>query len=100
MRRASSWARTTTWRALPVKRSNTRAASLRSSRAAGAPSGLLGGFYIHDLVFQRPARGGHLDDLALLLAHDGLADGRLVRELVLGWIRFRGADDVVIDRLL
>src|SRR5687768_9877551 len=102
---------TTTWRALPVKRWNTRSESRGQARAGHAPpptsssasdyrQGRLRGLDVHDLVLQGAARSGDLDDLALLLAHDRLADGRFVGELVLGRIRLRGADDVVLDRLL
>src|ERR1044072_72038 len=70
----------------------------------GSPSRQKSGssrFYVKDLVLQGfAARRQHLDGLALLLAQDGLADRGLVRELVLGRIRLRGADDVVLDRLL
>src|SRR6266536_2506962 len=59
-----------------------------------------GGLYLEDLELHRPARSGDLDGLALLLPDDRLADGRLVRELVLGRVRLRGADDTVLDRLL
>ena len=43
------------------------------------------------------ARGRDLDGLALLAADDRLADGRLVRELLLGRVRLGRADDVVLD---
>src|SRR4029079_15010343 len=56
---------------------------------------------LHDLELDHGAAGGRdLDGLALLATDDRLADRRLVRELLLGGIRLRGADDVVLDRLL
>src|SRR6266498_3026677 len=55
---------------------------------------------LEDLELEHAARCGDLDGLALLVADDGLADGGLVRELVLRRVRFRRADDVVLDRLL
>src|SRR6185503_6208890 len=60
----------------------------------------LSGLDFQDLELHRPARGRDLDGLALLLADDRLADGGLVRELVLGRVRLGGADDPVLDRLL
>src|SRR5207247_10348950 len=50
----------------------------------GAP---LRGFDLEDLELERAARRRDLDRLALLVAHDRLADRRLVRELVLGRVR-------------
>src|SRR4029453_9589835 len=61
---------------------------------------VLRGLDLEDLELHLAAGGGNLDRLALLLSDDGLPDGRLVREVVLGRIRFGGADDVVLDRLL
>src|SRR5579884_208654 len=55
---------------------------------------------LHDLELEGAAGSLDLDDLALLLPHDRLADGRLVGELVLGGIGLRGADDVVLERLV
>src|SRR5712692_4638715 len=55
---------------------------------------------VQDLELERAARGRHLDDLALLLAQDRLADGRLVRELALRRVRLRRADDVVLNGLV
>src|SRR5437867_348010 len=72
--------------------------SARSRCCAYALS--LRGFDLEDLELRRPAGGGDLDDVALLVAHDRLADGRLVRELVLGRVRLGGADNVVLERLL
>src|SRR5206468_635182 len=60
----------------------------------------LRGFDLQDLELRGAARGSHFDDVALLVAHDGLPDGGLVRELVLGRVRLGGADDVVLERLL
>src|SRR5207244_6898301 len=60
----------------------------------------LSGFDLEDLELHRAARSGDLDGLALLLADDRHADGRLVRELVLRGVRLGGADDAVLDRLL
>src|SRR5690349_3185656 len=60
----------------------------------------LSGLDFQDLELHSPARGRDLDGLALLLADDRLADGGLVRELVLGRVRLGGADDPVLDRLL
>src|SRR5262245_30453959 len=72
------------------------AAGLSSRHQSG-----LSRFDVKDLVLQSlAARSLHLDGLALLPAHDRLADRRLVRELVLGRVRLRGADDVVLDGLL
>ena len=53
-----------------------------------------------DLELERSARGGDLHRLALLVADDGLADRRLVRELILRRVRLGRADDLVLDRLL
>src|SRR5436189_8354 len=58
------------------------------------------GFYLEDLVLRGAAGRGDLDGLALLVADDGLADRRLVRELILRRVRFGRADDLVFDRLL
>src|SRR5436190_8664238 len=58
------------------------------------------GFYLEDLVLRGAAGRGDLDGLALLVADDGLADRRLVRELILRRVRFGRADDLVLDRLL
>src|SRR5215207_3789122 len=58
------------------------------------------GLDLEDLELERSTRRGDRDGLALLLADDRLADRRLIRELVLRRIRFRRADDVVLDRLL
>src|SRR5215471_6200383 len=55
---------------------------------------------IHDLEPDRAAGRRDLDRLALLAAHDGAADGRLVRELVLRRVRLGRADDVVLDGLV
>src|SRR5262249_15556512 len=49
----------------------------------------LRGFDFEDLELQRAARSRDLDGLALLLADDRLADGRLVRQLVLRRVRLR-----------
>src|SRR4051812_37457862 len=57
-------------------------------------------FDLEDLVLHRAARSGDLDGLALLVADDRLANGRLVRKLVLRRVRLGGADDVVLDGLL
>jgi tRNA-dihydrouridine synthase B len=62
--------------------------------------GELRGFDVEDLELERAAGGDDLDDLALLAADDRLADRRLVRELLLGRIRLRGADDPVLERLV
>src|SRR5215212_4559195 len=62
--------------------------------------GSLGGFDLEDLELEGAARRCDLDRLALFLTEDRLADRRLVRELVLGRIRFGGTDEVVLDRLL
>src|SRR5436190_20249041 len=59
-----------------------------------------GPFDLDDLELERSARRGDLDGLALLVADDGLADGRLVRQLVRARVGLRRADDVVLDRLL
>src|SRR3954452_8073219 len=58
------------------------------------------GLDVEDLELQRPARRRDLDRLALLVAEDRAADGRLLRELVLRRVRFGGADDVVLDGLV
>src|SRR5581483_11712910 len=71
----------------------------RRWRRASA-EGALRGLDLENLELEGAARGRHLDDLALLLAHDRLADRRLVRELLLGRVRLRGADDAVLDRLV
>src|SRR5436305_11263325 len=77
----------------------------RPSRRGGGPARddgserLLRRLDVHDLELELAARCGDLDRLALLPAHDRLADGRLVRELVLGRVGLGGADDVVLDRL-
>src|SRR4029078_2705729 len=75
-----------------------------SAPAARCPSGLeptdSGGLDLHDLELAGSAWRAALDDLAFLLAHDRLADGRLVRELVLGGVRLGGADDPVLERLV
>src|SRR3979409_2618404 len=55
---------------------------------------------VHDLELELAARCGDLHRLALLAAHDRLADRRLIRQLVLGGVRFGGADDVVLDGLV
>ena len=55
---------------------------------------------LHDLELQRTTRRRDFDGLALLVADDRLADRRLVRQLVLCRVRFRRADDVVLERLL
>src|ERR1035437_2329 len=60
----------------------------------------LGRLDVHDLELELAARRCDLDGLALLAAHDRLADRRLVRELVLGGIGLGRADDVVLDRLV
>src|SRR3954447_19494096 len=59
-----------------------------------------GGFDLHDLELQRTAGSGHLDHVALLVAHDRLADGRLVRQLVLGRVGLGRAHDVVLEGLV
>src|SRR5437763_4420639 len=76
-----------------------RTCEWRSNRVVDDP-GRSGGLDVHDLELDRPARRGDVDGLALLLAHDRLADRRLVRELVLRRIGLGGADDVVLDRLV
>src|SRR5438094_1011219 len=55
---------------------------------------------VHDLELELAARGGDLDGVALLAAHDRLADRRLVRQLVLGGIGLGRADDAVLDGLV
>src|SRR5579875_1435024 len=60
----------------------------------------LGRLDLHDLELPRPPRRRRLDDVALLVPHDRLADRRLVRELHLGRVRLGRADDVVLDRLV
>src|SRR5207245_5566333 len=60
----------------------------------------LRGLDVQDLVLERSARRGDLDDLALLAAHDRLADRRLVRELVRRGIGLGRADDAVLDGLV
>src|SRR6478609_3294465 len=66
--------------------------SLRRADRAGA----LGGLDAHDLEFDRSAGGGHLDDLALLVAEHRLADRRLVRQPVVGGVGLGRADDLVL----
>src|SRR5207244_5337886 len=80
---------------------SSRSANRFGSMAAESkwPCGL-SGFDLEDLELHRAARSGDLDGLALLLADDGLADGRLVRELVLRRVRLGRADDAVLERLL
>src|SRR5919201_3266534 len=56
--------------------------------------------YLEDLELERAAGCADLDGLALLLADDRLAHGRLVRKLVLRRVGLGRADDVVLDRLL
>src|SRR5581483_686614 len=72
------------------------------SRTSGLRPGVrrLRGLDLEDLVLHRATWSRDLDGLALFVADDRLADGRLIGELVLGWIRLRGADDVVLDGLL
>src|SRR5579862_1800596 len=80
-------------------------ASLRSPQSrSGSPAKReafrappLGGLDVHDLERHLAARRCDLDRLALLAAHDRLADRRLVRQLVLGRVRLGRADDVVLD---
>src|SRR5581483_7639219 len=79
-------------------RSREAGTSHRAKRAAFRAEPL-GGFDVHDLELQLAARRGDFDGLALLAAHDRLADRRLVRELVRGRIGFGGPDDVVLDGL-
>src|SRR4051794_543143 len=67
---------------------------------ATALSAGLRGLDLEDLELERAARCRDLDDLALLVAEDRLADRRLVRELVLRRVGLCGADDVVLDRLV
>ena len=71
-----------------------------SRRSRGRISGGCRRLYVHDLVLQRAARSRDLDGLALLAADDRAADGRLVRELVLGRVGLGRADDEVLDRLV
>src|SRR4051794_19555642 len=100
----------------PATRSSSSSVSPLSARSAAARTAAistrsgnrfgiivpvsLSGLDFQDLELHRPARGRDLDRLALLLADDRLADGRLVRELVLGRVRLGRADDPVLDRLL
>src|SRR5207344_2080906 len=81
-------------------RPGRRAPASAPPRRSRAAEGRLRGFYIEDLELEGTARGRHLDDLALLLAQDRLADRRLVRELLLSRVRLGRADDVVLDRLV
>src|SRR5437899_10631850 len=61
----------------------------------------LRGLDLHDLELDLASAGrDHLDGLALLAPDDRLPDRRLVRELALGGVRLRRADDEVLDRLL
>src|SRR5687767_3008521 len=69
-------------------------------RSRGAEGADLCGPNLHDLELERAARRRDLDRLALLVADDRLADRRLVGELVLRRVRFRRADDVVLEGLL
>src|SRR5437868_15073297 len=77
-------------------RSRSARALAHSSKSVAALSSR---FYVHDLELQLAARRGDFDRLALLAAHDRLADRRLVRELVRGRIGLGGPDDVVLDGL-
>src|SRR5947207_5063354 len=59
------------------------------------------GFDLGDLELPRgTTRNRHGDDIAALATDQGLADGRLVGELVVRGIGLRGADDHVLDRLV
>src|SRR5262245_30932491 len=85
----------------------TAAISSRSGKRVGAGMApqptrpRLRGLDLHDLELElRAPRRRDLDRLALLAAHDRLADRRLVRELPLGRVRLRRADDEVLDGLL
>src|SRR5688572_12292097 len=72
----------------------------RAKARAGLSSAASRGFDAEDLELERGAAGcRHLDGLALLAAHDRLADGRLVREPQLRWIGLRRAHDVVLEGL-
>src|SRR5207342_176509 len=57
--------------------------------------GASGGLDVHDLEADRPSRHRHLDRLALLVADEGAADRRLVREAGVGRIGLGRADDLV-----
>src|SRR5215213_5097870 len=72
----------------------------REAVPASAGGAVLSGFDLEDLELHRAARSGDLDRLTLLLADDGFAYRRLVRELVLGRIGLGRTDDAVLDRLL
>src|SRR2546423_3591292 len=56
----------------------------------------LRGLDAHDLELDGAGRRRHLDDVALLVAEHGLAHRRLVREPVVGGIRFGRPDDLVL----
>src|SRR4029450_555137 len=76
------------WRAQPTQ-----------SRERRPPA--LGGLDLHDLELELRAAGRRdLHGLALLAAHDRLADRRLVRELPIGRVGLGRADDEVLDGLL
>ena len=106
----SSWnARASTRRRLGTCSARSRtistAASLRPRAKRGRvrpgePRRGSGGLDLEDLELERAARRRDLDDLALLVADDRLADRRLVRELVLGRVRLGRADDVVLEGLV
>src|SRR3954469_545372 len=100
-RTASSTGSRRSSRKPPRTPGNARSTSSSATRARRSPfAGGLGRLDVQDLVLQRPARRGYLDDLALLAADDGAADGRLVRQLLLRRVGLRGADDPVLDRLV
>src|ERR1041385_7373169 len=82
-------------------RAQTLAPTLATrGKTRGGSGAFLRGLDFEDLELERAARGGDRHGLALLLADDRLADGRLVRQLVLRRIRLRRADDVVFEGLL
>ena len=46
------------------------------------------------------ARGGDLYGVALLVAHDGLANGRLVADAVVGGVRLGRANDLILVNVI
>ena len=72
------------------RRSSSRDSARRASR-----------FDLGDLQLARGAAGHrHGDDVAALVAEQGLADRRLVRELVRARVGLGGADQLELDRLV
>src|SRR5262249_13600119 len=95
-RRSRAWPAAATARAARL----TSGKGAHGGNRAVSPVFYLGSLDLEDLELERAARGGDLDHLALLPAEDRPADRRLVRELVLRWIRLGRADDPVLERLV